>query len=82
MGKKVADKINNFIIKYRVIRRTIVFVLLPIVVAIDIDSYLLFRAGELEYTAGLVGFLSIFNGLVGTVIAFYFTNKKDSVEAD
>ena len=64
------------------IRRTIVFVLIPIVVAIDIDSYLLFRASLLEYTIGLVGFLSIINGLLGTIIAFYMTGKKDQIEAD
>jgi len=64
------------------IRRAIVFVLMPIVLAIDIDSYLLFRVGLLEYTVGLVGFLGIINGLVGTIIAFYMTGKKEHVEAD
>ena len=64
------------------IRRTIVFVLIPIVLAIDIDSYLLFRIGLIEYTVGLVGFLGIINGLLGTIIAFYMTGKKDQVEAD
>ena len=64
------------------IRRTIVFVLMPIVLAIDIDSYLLFRVGLLEYTVGLVGFLGIMNGLVGTILAFYMTGKKEHVEAD
>lgn len=76
------DKINEVIIKYRLIRRAIVFVLLPIVLVIDINSYLLFRIGLLKYTVGLVGFLGIINGLVGTIIAFYFTNKEDSVKAD
>lgn len=76
------DKINEIIIRYRLIRRAIVFVLLPIVIAVDIDSYLLCRAGLLEYTSGLVGFLGIINGLIGTIIAFYFTNKEDSVKAD
>lgn len=76
------DKINKAIIKYRLIRRAIVFALIPIVLAIDIDSYLLFRIGSLEYTTGLVGFLGVVNGLVGTIIAFYFTNKSDSCEAD
>ncbi|MBA7554009.1 hypothetical protein ES705_46619 [subsurface metagenome] len=76
------DKINKVIIKYRLIRRAIVFILLPIVVAIDIDSYLLCRIGSLEYTTGLIGFLGIINGLVGTIIAFYFTNKNESCEAD
>lgn len=76
------DKINKAIIKYRIIRRAIVFILLPIVIAIDIDSYLLCRVGLLEYTTGLVGFLGIINGLVGTIIAFYFTNKNESCEAD
>lgn len=64
------------------IRRAIVFILIPIVLAIDIDSYLLFRIGLLEYTVGLVGFLSIINGLLGTIIAFYMKGKKDEVEAD
>jgi len=64
------------------IRRAIVFVLMPIVLAIDVDSYLLFRVGLLEYTVGLVGFLGIINGLVGTIIAFYMTGKKEQVEAD
>lgn len=64
------------------IRRAIVFVMIPIVLAIDIDSYLLYRIGLLEYTVGLVGFLSIINGLLGTIIAFYFKGKKDEVEAD
>jgi len=76
------DKINNFIVKYKLIRRAIVFVLLPVVVAIDVDSYLLCRVGLLEYTSGLVGFLGIINGLVGTIIAFYFTGKEDQSEAD
>jgi hypothetical protein len=76
------DKINNFIIKYRIIRRTIVFALIPIVLAIDIDSYLLFRTGLVEYTTGLLGFLGIINGLLGTIIGFYFTGKKEHVEAD
>ena len=43
------------------IRRTIVFLLIPIVLAIDIDSYLLFRVGILEYTTGFVGFIGIIN---------------------
>ena len=64
------------------IRRAIVFVMIPIVVAIDIDSYLLYRIGLLEYTVGLVGFLTIINGLLGTIIGFYFTGKKDQIEAD
>lgn len=64
------------------IRRAIVFALIPIVVAIDIDSYLLFRVGLLEYAVGLVGFLGIINGLVGSVIAFYFTGTIKQVEAD
>ena len=64
------------------IRRTIVFALIPIVLAIDIDSYLLYRIGLLEYTVGLVGFLGIINGLLGTIIGFYLTGKKDQVEAD
>ncbi|MBA7583165.1 hypothetical protein ES708_25105 [subsurface metagenome] len=76
------DKINKFIIKYRLIRRTIVFVLLPIVVAIDVDSYLLYRAELLEYTSGLVGFLGIVNGLIATIVGFYFTNRKGSCDAD
>ena len=76
------NKIIEFIVKYRLIRRMIVFILLPIVVAIDFDSYLLYRVGLLEYTSGLVGFLGIINGLVGTIIAFYFTNKNESCEAD
>ena len=64
------------------IRRTIVFILIPIVLAIDIDSYLLFRVGLLEYTIGLVGFLGIINGLLATIIGFYFTGKREQVEAD
>ena len=64
------------------IRRAIVFVMIPIVLAIDIDSYLLYRVGLLEYTVGLVGFLSIINGLLGTIIAFYMTGKKEHIEAD
>jgi len=56
--------------------------MIPIVLAIDIDSYLLYRVGSLEYTVGLVGFLSIINGLLGTIVAFYMTGKKDQVEAD
>ena len=64
------------------IRRAIVFIMIPIVLAIDIDSYLLYRVGLLEYTVGLVGFLGIINGLVGTILAFYMTGKKDQVEAD
>ena len=76
------DKINKFIVKYRLIRRTIVFVLLPIVVAIDVDSYLLYRAELLEYTSGLVGFLGIVNGLIATIVGFYFTNRKGSCDAD
>lgn len=64
------------------IRRTIVFALIPIVLAIDIDSYLLYRIGLLEYTVGLVGFLGIINGLLGTIIAFYFTGKKEHIEGD
>ena len=56
--------------------------MIPIVVAIDIDSYLLYRIGLLEYTVGLVGFLTIINGLLGTIIGFYFTGKKDQIEAD
>jgi len=75
-------KINEVIIKYRLIRRAIVFILLPIVVAIDIDSYLLCRVGLLEYTSGLVGFLGIINGLITTIIVFYFTNDKKSCDAD
>lgn len=59
-----------------------VFTLLPIVMAIDIDSYLLFRCGMIQYTVGLVGFLGLINGLVGTIVAFYMTGKKDNVEAD
>lgn len=76
------DKINNFIVKYKLIRRAIVFILLPIVIAIDIDSYLLFRIGLLEYTSGLVGFLGIINGLIATIIGFYFTGKEDQTKAD
>ena len=76
------DKINNFIIKYRLIRRAIVFILLPIVMAINVDSYILYRVGSLEYTTGLVGFLGIVNGLIATIIGFYFTGKKDHTEAD
>lgn len=64
------------------IRRTIVFIMIPIVLAIDIDSYLLFRMGLLEYTTGFVGFLTIINGLLGTILAFYLTGKKDQVDAD
>lgn len=64
------------------IRRAIVSVMIPIVLAIDIDSYLLYRIGLLEYTVGLVGFLSIINGLLGTIIAFYMTGKKEHIEAD
>ena len=64
------------------IRRTIVFILIPIVLAIDIDSYLLFRIGLLEYTVGLVGFLGIVNGLLATIIGFYFTGRKEHIEAD
>lgn len=75
-------KINETIIKYRLIRRAIVFALIPMVLAIDIDSYLLFRIGSLEYTTGFVGFIGIINGLLGTIIGFYFTGKKDQVEAD
>lgn len=76
------DKVNKFIVKYRLIRRTIVFVLLPIVVVIDVDSYLLYRAKLLEYTSGLVGFLGIINGLIATIIGFYFTGKEDQARAD
>lgn len=64
------------------IRRAIVFILIPIVVLMDIDSYLLFRVGLLEYTVGLVGFLGIINGLLGTIIGFYFTGTEKQVEAD
>ena len=64
------------------IRRTIVFIMIPIVLAIDIDSYLLFRMGLLEYTTGFVGFLTIINGLLGTILGFYLTGKKDQVDAD
>lgn len=64
------------------IRRTIVFMLIPIVLAIDIDSYLLYRVGLLEYTVGFVGFLGIINGLLGTIVGFYFTGRKEQVEAD
>lgn len=64
------------------IRRTIVFALIPIVLAIDIDSYLLYRIGLLEYTVGLVGFLGIINGLLTTIVAFYFKGKLPEVEAD
>ena len=64
------------------IRRTIIFIMIPIVLVIDIDSYLLFRAGLIEYTAGLIGFLSIINGLLGTILAFYLTGKKENVEGD
>ena len=64
------------------IRRTIVFFFIPIVLAIDIDSYLLYRIGLLEYTTGLVGFLTIINGLLGTIIGFYFTGKKEHIEGD
>jgi len=64
------------------IRRIIVFALIPIVVTIDIDSYLLFRVGLIEYTNGLLGFLGIINGLLGTIIGFYFTGKKEHIEAD
>jgi len=56
--------------------------MMPIVLAIDIDSYLLFRVGLIEYTVGLVGFLSIINGLLGTIVAFYMTGKIEQVEAD
>lgn len=75
-------KINETIIKYRIIRRAIVFVLLPIVIAVDVDSYLLYRVGALEYTTGLVGFLGIINGLIGTIVAFYFTGREDQTKAD
>ena len=64
------------------IRRTIVFIMIPIVLAIDIDSYLLFRMGLLEYTTGFVGFLTIINGLLGTILAFYLTGKKEHIEGD
>ena len=64
------------------IRRAIVFIMIPIVLAIDIDSYLLFRVGLLKYTVGLVGFLSIINGLLGTIVAFYMTGRKEQIEAD
>ena len=64
------------------IRRIIVFALIPIVFTINIDSYLLFRAGLLEYTNGFVGFLGIINGLLATIVGFYFTGKKEHVEAD
>ena len=64
------------------IRRTIVFIMIPIVLAIDIDSYLLYRIGLLEYTTGLVGFLGIINGLLTTVIAFYFKGRIEDVNAD
>ena len=64
------------------IRRTIVFILIPIVLAIDIDSYLLFRIGLLKYTTGFVGFLTIINGLLGTILAFYLTGKKEHIEGD
>ncbi len=76
------DKINKAIIKYRLIRRAIVFILLPIVIAGNIDSYLLYRAGLLEYTVGLIGFLGIVNGLVATILGFYFTGRADQVDAD
>jgi hypothetical protein len=56
--------------------------MMPIVLAIDIDSYLLFRVGLIEYTTGCVGFLGILNGLLGTVIAFYFKGRSNEVEAD
>jgi len=56
--------------------------MIPIVLAIDIDSYLLFRVGLLKYTVGLVGFLTIINGLLGTIITFYMTGKKEHIEAD
>jgi len=64
------------------IRRAIVFLLIPIVLAIDIDSYLLYRVGLLEYTVGLVGFLGIINGLLTTIICFYFKGKANEIEAD
>lgn len=64
------------------IRRTIVFVFIPIVLAIDIDSYLLYRIGLLEYTVGLVGFLGIINGLLTTIVAFYFKGRIEDVNAD
>lgn len=64
------------------IRRTIVFILIPIVIAIDIDSYLLFRVGLIEYTVGLIGFLGIINGLLGTILGFYFAGRREQVEAD
>lgn len=64
------------------IRRTIVFALIPIVLAIDIDSYLLFRVGLLEYTVGFVGFLGIINGLLTTIVAFYFKGRIEDVNAD
>jgi len=64
------------------IRRAIVFILIPIVLAIDIDSYLLYRIGLLEYSVGLVGFLGIINGLLTTVIAFYFKGRREDIEAD
>lgn len=64
------------------IRRAIVFALIPIVLAINIDSYLLYRVGLLEYTVGLVGFLGIINGLLTTVIAFYFKGRIEDVNAD
>ena len=73
---------NKIKFKKIFIRRAIVFIMMPIVLAIDIDSYLLFRVGLIEYTTGCVGFLGILNGLLGTVIAFYFKGRSNEVEAD
>ena len=75
----MVSKVNS---KRVYIRRAIVFALIPIVLAIDIDSYLLYRVGLLEYTVGLVGFLGIINGLLGTIVGFYFTGRSEQVEAD
>ena len=73
---------NKIKFKKIFIRRSIVFILLPITLLIDIDSYLLFRVGLIEYTTGCIGFLGILNGLLGTILGFYFSGRKDQVEAD
>ena len=75
----MVSKVNS---KRIYIRRAIVFALIPIVLAIDIDSYLLYRVGLLEYTVGLVGFLGIINGLLGTIVGFYFKGRIEDVNAD
>ncbi|GAH66863.1 unnamed protein product, partial [marine sediment metagenome] len=44
--------------------------------------YLLYRIGLLKYTVGLVGFLGIINGLLTTIVAFYFKGRIEDVDAD